>query len=176
MAVIFFIIGSYIFSRMMRMIGPLKRSSIVLAFVLQGVLCFISAGLITGGVVPEKAGSLLPGNFIVLVPLALLSISSGGQIVVSRFLGFGELTSIVLTSAYCDFAYDEKLLTSGLSENSKRNRRAASAIMMAAGAITGGFLTQNDDIESAIWIAGAIKMLVAAIFLFWKSEGSIRLE
>ena len=154
----------------------MKRSSIVLSFALQAALCFISAALITFGAIPEKAGSLLPDSFIVLIPLALLSISSGGQIVVSRFLGFSELTSIVLTSAYCDFAFDEKLFTSGLSENSKRNRRAASTVMIVAGAIAGGFLTQNDDIASAIWIAGAIKMLVAAIFLFWKSEGGIRLE
>lgn len=176
MAIISFIVGSYLFSRMMRMIGPMKRSSIVLSFVLQAVLCFISAALITAGIVPEKAGSLLPDDFIVLVPLALLSISSGGQIVVSRFLGYGELTSIVLTSAYCDFAFDEKLLTSGLSQNSKRNRRAASAVMMVTGAIAGGFLTKNDDIASAIWIAGALKILVASLFLFWRSEGGIRLE
>jgi len=176
MAIIAFVTGCYIFSRLMRLLGPMRRSTIVLSFVLQGLLCFVSAALITTGVVPENAGMILPDNFIVLIPLALLSMASGGQIVVSRFLGFGELTSIVLTSAYCDFAFDEKLFTSGLTENSKRNRRAASTVFIIAGAIAGGFLTRDDDIAIAIWIAGGLKMLVAAMLMFWKSEGGIRLE
>ncbi|KAF4554206.1 Hypothetical protein D9617_5g070830 [Elsinoe fawcettii] len=175
-AILSFVLGSFLYSRAMRYLGPLKRTTIILAFLVGALLCFISALLVQLGVVPPDAGRTVPDNNIVLLPLCLLSISAAGQIVVSRFLGYSELTTVVLTSAYCDLAYDEKLLTAPLTKNSKRNRRAASMIMTCVGAIAGGFLTYGGDIAPAIWLAGGLKVLIGFALCFWKSKAPIRLE
>ena len=119
---------------------------------------------------------MLPGNCIVLLPLALLSFQSAGQIVLSRVLGYGELTSVVLTSAYCDLAMDERVLTAPVTGDSKRNRRAASTVVMLLGAVAGGFLTRDGDISATLWVAGSVKVVFAVIWLFWRGEGDIRLE
>ena len=160
----------------MRYFGPLRRSTFVMSFLVQALLTFASAALVMTGVVSKDAGLALPDNFIVLLPLSLLSVAQAGQIIVSRFLGYGELTTVVLTSAYCDLAFDSNLFTASPTENSKRNRRVASMVMTVGGAIAGGFLTRNEDIAPALWLAGALKVIIAVIWMFWKSKGAIRLE
>ncbi len=44
--------------------------------------------MVVTGFVPKDAGDKLPHDFIVLLPLSLLSFQSAGQIVMSRFLGY----------------------------------------------------------------------------------------
>lgn len=176
-SILSFILGSYLFSRLMRYLNPLQRSTMVISLLLQALLTAISAGLSTAGIVPSDAGDIIPDNFIVLIPLVLLSIQSGGQCVVSRFLGYNELPSIVLTSAYCDLVMDEKVFTGGLSANSKRNRRILSAVMVIAGAVLGGFMTRSGDIGPVLWTVAGIKVLMAAVWLGWRSkDGGVRLE
>ena len=144
--------------------------------ILQAALCFASAGLVLSGVVAEDAGNQIPQNCIVLVPLAMLAFNSAGQIVQSRFLGFNEVPTVVLTSTYCDLMFDPLLFSSPLTQNSKRNRRFLSAVFLLFGAMLGGFLTRHGKIENAIWIAGAVKVVTAGIWIFWRGEGSIRLD
>lgn len=139
-------------------------------------MTFAAAALASTSLVPPDAGYLPPDNFIVLLPLALLSFQSGGQIFLSRVLGYSEVTSVVLTSAYCDLVIDEGFLTSSIKSNSKRNRRVGSAVTMFCGAIAGGFLTLDGNINTSLLIAGSIKTVFVAIWLFWKSEGNINLE
>lgn len=160
----------------MRYFGPLRRGTVVGSWLLQALLTYISATLVTTNVVPIDAGSLLPENFIVLLPLSLLSIQSAGQIIMSRVLGYGEITTVVLTSAYCDLAFDEKVLTAAPTRNVKRNRRLGSMAMVALGAIAGGFLTKDEDLAIVLWIAGSIKVAIAILWIFWKSKGSVHLE
>lgn len=175
-SIIFFLFGCFVFSRIMRIMGPLKRGTFVSMFFIQALLCFISAGLVQSNIVPRNAGQALPDNFIVLLPLALLALTAAGQITASRFLGFGELTTVVVTSAYCDLVFDEKLLTSSLSQNPKRNRRFTAMVLIVLGAVAGGFLTKKGDIAPVLWLSGGLKMVVAGIWAFWKAKGAIRLE
>ncbi|KAI5269474.1 hypothetical protein E4T47_07073 [Aureobasidium subglaciale] len=174
-SIVAFVMGAFIFSRIMRYFGPLRRSTMIASWLVQGVLIYACAILENTGVVPNNAGDILPDNFIVLLPLSLLSFQSAGQMAISRVLGYGELTSVVLTSAYFDFAFDEKVLT-GPTRNVKRNRRVASMIMVLLGAIAGGFLTTDEDISNVLWIAGTLKIAIAVVWVFWKSKGSVRLE
>lgn len=175
-AIISFVVGSFIFSRMMRYLGPLRRSTVVFTWMLQATLIYISAALVTTNIVPNNAGDLLPDSFIVLIPLSLLSIQSAGQIVMSRVLGYGEVTTVVLTSAYCDLAFDDKVLTASPTRNSKRNRRVGSVVALILGAILGGYLTQDEDTSIVLWIAGSLKVAIAVLWAFWKSKGPVRLE
>jgi hypothetical protein len=154
----------------------MQRSTIVVSFLIQALLTAISAGLSTAKIVPADAGDIIPDNFIVLLPLVLLSIQSAGQCVVSRFLGYNELPSIVLTSAYCDLVMDEKVF-GGLSDNSKRNRRILSTFLVIGGAVIGGFMTRKGDIGPVLWLVAGIKVLMAAVWLLWRrKDAGVRLE
>lgn len=175
-SILSFIVGSFLFSRLMRYLNPLQRSTMVVSLLLQAILTGTSAALSTANVVPANAGDMIPENFIVLLPLVLLSIQSGGQCVISRFLGYNELPTVVLTSAYCDLAMDEKVF-GGMTENSKRNRRIFSMLMIVAGAMVGGFLTRTGDIGPALWLVAGIKVVMAAVWLVWKRKDlGIRLD
>lgn len=175
-AIIAFLAGSFLFSRLQRALGPTTRTSIAVSTTIQMLLTVLAAGLVSLRIVPFDAGHILPENLIVLVPIVLLSMQSAGQMVSSRMLGFPELTTVVLTSAYADLAMDEKVFE-GPAGNVKRNRRAGSMVMMFAGAVVGGFLTKDGDIEFALWVAAGIKAFVLALWIGWKAEGgSIQLE
>ena len=157
---------------------PLKRSTVMGLTLSQALLTYTSALLGTFGVVPPNAGDLLPDNCIVILPLALLSFQSGGQIVLSRMLGYGEITTVVLTSAYCDLVMDERVFTAPVGGDWKRERRVGSVVMMFAGAAVGGFLTRGGDIDVSLWIAGTVKMVFVVGWGVWKGEGKgrVRLE
>jgi uncharacterized membrane protein YoaK (UPF0700 family) len=175
-AILAFCAGNYFFSRMCRLMGPLRRSTMAISCIFQALLCFIAMALVVSGEVPNNAGTLLPGNCIVLIPLAMLSFQSAGQIVMSRILGYNEIPTVVLTSTYTDLFMDPKLLTAPMTQNSKRNRRALSAIALLLGAVLGGFLTEGGSIVDPLWIAGAIKVVLAVVWVVWRGKGSIRLE
>jgi hypothetical protein len=148
----------------------------IISFLFQAVLCFGAMMTVVTGLVPSDAGNRLPKDCIVLFPLALLSFQSAGQIVASRMLGFNEIPTVVLTSTYTDLFMDPKLLTAPLTQNSKRNRRAISAIALLLGATLGGFLTENGSIVDPLWITGVLKILLAGVWSAWRGKGSIRLE
>lgn len=145
-------------------------------FLLQALLIYVSASLVSLDIVTKNAGEKLPDSFIVLLPLALLSFGQAAHIVLSKTLGFPEITAVVITSAYADFCMDETLLTTPLAKNIKNNRRAASAILLFLGAVSGSWLTQDGDIEIALWISGSIKVVISGMFLVWKRKEGIRLE
>ncbi|KAK6382642.1 hypothetical protein LTS17_003311 [Exophiala oligosperma] len=175
-AIISFCAGTYFFSRTARLLGALRRSTMVLSFIFQATLCFVAALFVVSGVVPANAGTQIPRTFIVLLPLSLLSFQSAGQIVISRMLAYNELPTVVLTSTYCDLMFDPLLFTAPLRQNSKRNRRFVSAVALLLGAVVSGFLTKGGDVANPLWIAGAIKVALAVVWLFWCGKGTIRLE
>ena len=161
---------------MARLMGPLQRSTMIISLIFQALLCFAAVVTVLTGLVPMNAGSLIPDNCIVLFPLAMLSFQSAGQIVMSRILGYNEIPTVVLTSTYTDLFMDPKLFTASLTQNSKRNRRAISAIALLLGATLGGFLTENGSIVDPLWITGVLKVLLAGVWLVWRGKGTIRLE
>ena len=160
----------------MRALGSLRRSTLILSTLLQASAVFLVAILSITNVVPEDAGDRLPDDCIVLLPLALLAFQAGGQCVLSRILGYGEVTTVVLTSAYCDLVVDENAFQKGLAGNSKRNRRIGSVVFLLAGAIAGGFLTREGDLVVVLWIVGGLKVGYAVVWGLWKAEGGVRLD
>lgn len=104
-----------------------------------------------------------------LVPIALLSFQAGGQAVSSRALKFNALTSVVLTSIYCDLFSDAKLFAP-VEENVERNQRVAAPLALIAGVI-GGALWHNSIYggPAALWTAVGMKMCIAVAWLLWRS-------
>ncbi|EJT71094.1 hypothetical protein GGTG_12115 [Gaeumannomyces tritici R3-111a-1] len=160
----FFCIGSFFFSRFHRAFGPKKRWVLVTSFAVQAALCTAAAVILTFG--PAAGAHDITWN--VLVPIALIAFQSCGQAVTSRALKYNALTSVVLTSIYCDLFSDPALF--GLY-NAERNRRAAAPLLLLFGAFCGGLMAHSSfGIAGALWTAAMLKTFIVIAWFIWPSE------
>ncbi len=107
-------------------------------------------------------------DWTVLLPLALVAFQSCGQAVTSRALKYNALTSVVLTSIYCDLFSDKDLFS---WDNVERNRRAAAPILLLIGAVVGGLFSHSSiGIMGALWLAAFIKLIMVITWFFWPAE------
>lgn len=91
-----------------------------------------------------------------------------GQAVTSRAIKYNALTSVVLTSIYCDLFSDADLFR---ASNAERNRRVGAPSMCLLGAILGGlFAHSRFGIAGAMWTASAMKVFVIIVWLLWPGE------
>jgi uncharacterized membrane protein YoaK (UPF0700 family) len=166
-SVVCFCLGSFFFSRYHRYFGIRKRWVIVSSFALQTVMIAVSATMVTIGPKITPKGEL---NKWVVIPLALIGFQAAGQAYISRALKYGGLTSVVLTSIYCDLFGDEKLFTSPRS-NAERNRRAAAAVLLLIGAMGGGIWAHSSiGLAGALWTAVVLKTAVVVAWCLWASD------
>ena len=162
-----FQLGSYLFSHFHRRFHARHRWVLVASYIIQMVLITSAALAVTLGPPPATAGT----TAAVLGPVALLALQSAGQAFMSRVLGYGSLTSVVLTSIYCDLWSDEKLFAP-VTKNSERNRRIAAPVMLLAGAMVAGVMDRSSvGLTGALWTAVGVKALIAAGWWFWAVEG-----
>ncbi|KAK1757974.1 hypothetical protein QBC47DRAFT_131728 [Echria macrotheca] len=176
--------GCFVFARA-RDLRPQSKATLAISFLLQAIFILVTAALAQAHVVPAFAQARLSPTLdheqeivraaleedpLALLPLALLAFQFGGQIVASRVLGFNEVPTNVLTSLYCDLLSDP-LLFARLGKNHKRNRRVIAAVLLVVGGIVGGWLQRTSaGMSAALWIAGGIKMVIAAAWLMWSSR------
>lgn len=138
------------------------------SFLLQMIMILVAAVMVQFGPPTSKSG---PVNEWVAVPMALIAFQSAGQAVTSRALQYNGLTSVVLTSNYCDLFSDPKLFTSGNRDNVERNRRIAAPILLLIGAIFGGMWAHSPvGLAGALWTAVILKVLVVVTWLFWAAD------
>jgi hypothetical protein len=117
-----------------------------------------------------RTGTSGPVTVWIAVPIALIAFQSAGQAVTSRVLAYGSMTSVVLTSIYCDLWSDPKLFAA-LSENAERNRRATAPILLLIGAIFGGLWAHSEiGLAGALWTAVVLKTVVIIAWCCWKAE------
>ncbi|KAI9731889.1 MAG: hypothetical protein M1834_004340 [Cirrosporium novae-zelandiae] len=172
-SLISFLIGCVFFSHASRFLGPLRRGTLVLSFWVQTCLMIASAALVQAGKVSGKAdGDSTDIQWLEILPLAFLSFQSAGQIVSTRFLGITELSTVVLTSLYCDLVSDP-LLLAPLLKNEKRNRRACGQLALLGGAIAGGWISlSRGGMAAVLWLAAGLKGFIAVSWIFWKEMHS----
>lgn len=146
-----------------------------MALVLGAAAIVTFATTATGPPSPTPGTGLDPADpkesigWAVLVPVALVAFQSCGQAVTSRALRYNALTSVVLTSIYCDLFSDAELLA---PRNPERNRRAGAPLCLLCGAVVGGLLARGDPgIAGVLWIAAALKLAVVVAWFAWPSEG-----
>lgn len=134
------------------------------SYSIQTLLLMISAFLVTFGPQITKE---TPVSVWVALPLSLVALQSAGQTYTSRALKFNALTSVVLTTNYCDLFADPKLFA-GLTANPERNRRIIAPLMLLLGAFLGGVFAHSPlGLEAALWTGVGLKTLVTiAWFLF----------
>lgn len=166
--------GSVFFSRLHRLLGPSRRYTLCISFTVQALLTGAAAAIVTAGGIPDPNCEFIGNHdelsWRVLIPIALVAFQSCGQAVVSRALKYGSLTSVVLTSIYCDLFSDAELFA---RRNVERNRRAAAPLCLLIGAILGGKFAIDQGwmgVAGVIWAAAGLKAAVVAAWLFWPAE------
>ena len=106
-----------------------------------------------------------------LAPISLFAFQSAGQVVVSRVLKYNEIPTVALTTLVADLMSDAHLLTVGIFDDVKRNRRVAALFMLLGGAVCGGVFTKGwIGFTGAIWIAASIKSIMVIAWLIWKPK------
>jgi uncharacterized membrane protein YoaK (UPF0700 family) len=170
-SVLSFCLGSFFFSRLHRVLAPSPSSRwiLCLSFSLQVALIVAAALLVVlGGPEPEPGSHSL--GWRDLVPLALVAFQSCGQAVASRALKYNSLTSVVLTSIYCDLFSDAELFAAP-ARNVERNRRAAAPLLVLLGAFLGGIFARSSvSMAGALFTAAALKGLIVVAWVVWPGE------
>ncbi|KAK4103013.1 hypothetical protein N658DRAFT_446728 [Parathielavia hyrcaniae] len=159
----FFCLGSLTFSRLHGVPrSPTRRWVLCASFLVQLALTATAAGLVTATGPPAARDET---GWQVLMPIALVAFQSAGQAVLSRALQFKTLTSVVLTSIYCDLFSDCDLLA---LRNAERDRRTAAPLLLLMGAFVGGrFANSSLGVADALWTASVMKAAVVFVWLVW---------
>jgi uncharacterized membrane protein YoaK (UPF0700 family) len=158
-----FCLGSFIFARFHRYFSPRKRW-VLIATHLFGALFITIAALIVSNDPPSEQEI----RWQTLLPIALLSFQAAGQAVTSRALKYNALTSVVLTSIYCDLFSDINLFAP-VEENVERNQRALAPICLIAGVIGGALWHKSIyGMPAALWTALVLKVLIALAWFVWR--------
>jgi hypothetical protein len=158
-----FCFGSFVFARFHRYFSPRKRWVLIASYTFQLLFIVVAALIVTFG--HQSSEGL---HWQVLVPIAVVAFQSSGQAVTSRALQYAGLTSVVLTSNYCDLFSDPKLFA---LSNVERNRRIAAPLLLLFGACLGGVWAHSGvGLAGALWTAVALKALAVIAWVFWKAE------
>ncbi|KAK8056187.1 hypothetical protein PG993_001414 [Apiospora rasikravindrae] len=162
-SLISFCVGSFCFSRFHRHFSPCRRWVLCASFLLQMAFIIAAASVMT--LAPAAVDEKDSISWNVLVPMALVAFQSCGQAVTSRALKYNSLTSVVLTSIYCDLFSDTQLFA---FHNTERNRRVGAPLLLLTGAVMGGLLSRNAvGIVGVLWIAAGLKLLAAITWFLW---------
>ncbi|PVH99393.1 hypothetical protein DM02DRAFT_615106 [Periconia macrospinosa] len=157
-----FCLGSFFFARFHRYFGSARRWVLVASYTLQ-LACIVLAALVVT-LDPRTEGL----HWQVLLPLGAVAFQSSGQAVTSRVLKYNGLTSVVLTSNYCDLFADAKIWR---LSNIERNRRVAAPLLLLLGAMIGGLFAHSTiGMEGALWTAAGLKATAVVAWILWKPE------
>lgn len=166
-----FCLGSLCFAALHRTSAPTKRWVLMTSFVIQ-MLCIVSAATIVTLERNSSAPSSEPLSWRVLVPLAMVAFQSSGQAVVSRVVKLGGLSSVVLTSVYCDlFSHPGLLNGTALRSDVEERRRLGAVVCLLIGALLGGLWVRSEvGLMGALWTAVGLKVIVIAAWFLWNKE------
>ena len=166
-----FCLGCSLFSHASRILGPLRRGTLVLEFLLQSSIIMLAAAVIQARVVNGDLASITNDiDWHSALPIALLSFQASGQIVASRALSLSEIPTVVVTSMLHDISTDPRLLSPPRA-NVKRNRRLLAFFGILVGAVVGGFIAEaTGKVQVPLWVAGAIKVVITVAWMLWPIE------
>ncbi|KAL4999698.1 hypothetical protein BDV10DRAFT_200562 [Aspergillus recurvatus] len=168
-----FCVGSLFFAALVRVFrSSRERGALVLSFMLQMGCVAVAAAIVSfTPQLQDKTDRLGWGNG---VPLALVAFQSAGQAVTSRVVGFNGLTSVVLTSVYCDlFSY---LGGSGRGKRADEWRRLGAVGGLMLGILLGAVWAKSEvGLMGALWTAVVFKGAIAVAWFCWKGEEGGRL-
>lgn len=163
-SIIGFCLGSLAFSTFHRILPPRGRWVLMSSFFIQ-LLCIVIAATVVTVYCPSREDPL---DWPVLLPLILVSFQSSGQAVASRVLKCNGLTSVVLTSVYCDLFSHPDLLVVGEADEIKR---VAAILCLIFGTVLGGMWAQSTvGLVGALWMASLLKGLIIISWFQWNRK------
>ncbi|KAJ5781297.1 hypothetical protein N7457_006457 [Penicillium paradoxum] len=165
-----FCLGSLCFAAFHRIFPARRRWVLCVSFLVQ-TLCVSLAALIVTVFRPARDAPL---SWLILLPIALVAFQSSGQAVTSRVLNFSGLTSVVLTSIYCDLFSHPDFLSSKVVGHAEEMRRLGAVFCLLLGVILGGLWAHSAvGMMGALWTAAILKSWIMIAWLAWKgcSEG-----
>lgn len=162
-----FCLGSLCFAVFHRALAPRQRWVLCASFLVQ-LVCVTFAALIVTLYRPARDAPL---SWSVLVPLALVAFQSSGQAVTSRVLNYNGLTSVVLTSIYCDLFSHPDFLSRKLIGHTEEMRRAGAVVCLLFGTVLGGLWAHSSvGMMGALWTAAVLKGIIILAWLSWKKK------
>jgi hypothetical protein len=165
-----FCLGSAAFAWFHRFFSPRRRWVLVTSYALQTLLIVAAAIIVMFDKADKGGGNAL--RWQVMMPLAMMAFGSSGQAVTSRALQYNSLTSVVLTSIYCDLFSDPNLLS--WNGNPTRNQRAAAPVALLSGSILGGVWSHSSiGLAGALWTAAVFKGCIVLAWIAWKSAPKV---
>ena len=145
-------------------VGPTRRLTLCLSFLVQTVCIVIAATLVETDAVPESTVD----SKLVFLAIPFLAAQSGAQIVTAKSLGFSEVPTTVLTSVYNDLGGDTHLLA---WHNPKRDRRLAAVAMILVGGISAAWLSRDQgSLAAVLWLGAGIKLLLSFSWLLFRAD------
>ncbi|KAL5343869.1 hypothetical protein BJX70DRAFT_351954 [Aspergillus crustosus] len=175
-----FCVGSLCFSSFHRWAGaPRRRWVLCCSFLIQ-LLCVAAAATIAT-VETSKPGL----DWQILVPMALVAFQSSGQAVSSRVLNRNSLTSVVLTSVYCDLfsvslvpepahAHTHTHTQASRKFGAEDLKRLSAIVCLVLGVVVGGLWAKSSvNIIGALWMVVLGKAFIVLAWVFWKEENQI---
>ncbi|PGG97377.1 hypothetical protein GX51_07347 [Blastomyces parvus] len=165
-----FLLGILFFIHGSRLLSPLRRSTLITSFTIQTLAVLLASTFVqTGLVQSQHEHGSAPGRtaLMEMIPISLLAFQAGGQIITSRVLKMDEVPTVVLTTLLCDLLIDPRLLA---NPNPARNRRIGSFGALFVGAMVSGLLSKEAGIASSLWLATAVKGVVALCWVGWKRQ------
>lgn len=163
-----FCLGCSLFSYASHLVGPLRRVTLALSFLAQALIIVLAAALIEANVVNGDLASIKDDiDWKSMLPIALLSFQSAGQIVASRTLSLSEIPTFMLTVILHDLSTDSKVLKPP-RQNVKRNRRLLAFLGILLGSIVSSFTSAaTGKVQDPLWIAGGIKAVITLAWMAW---------
>ncbi|PWY92819.1 hypothetical protein BO70DRAFT_367825 [Aspergillus heteromorphus CBS 117.55] len=162
-----FLISNILFIKVSRLLGPRRRSTMILSFAIQAICLLIAAILVEAQIIfPRPEDPRAPIQWMQIVPISLIAFQAGGQICASRILAYDEIPTVVLTALLCDLLVDPDVLA---KKNPKRNRRIGAFLALFFGAMTAGGLSKVASLASSLWFAFALKLAITVEWVFWRA-------
>ncbi|EER25518.1 hypothetical protein CPC735_066180 [Coccidioides posadasii C735 delta SOWgp] len=170
-AIATFISAVLFFTHASRLLGPLRRSTLLASFMLQTGSILASSILVETGIIDSEISSSIHGvHWLQMVPIALLAFQAAGQIVTSRMVQVEEIPTVVLTTVLADLFIDPRVLA---KTNLVRNRRGATVLALFGGAMLSGALTKAVDLSCSLWLAAGIKGVITICWALWRPKANV---
>ncbi|KAI2786136.1 hypothetical protein POX_h09904 [Penicillium oxalicum] len=162
-----FCLGSLFFGVFHRHFSARKRWVLCASFLIQ-LACVVVAALIVTIFRPSGEDQV---HWLVSVPLALVAFQSSGQTVASRVLEQKALTSVVLTSIYCDLFSHPDFLSFKVFRTPEELRRLGAVLCLLLGVVLGGLWAHSSiGMMGALWTAALFKVAIVLAWLLWQRE------
>ena len=150
-----FTLGAALFGHLAHVFRPRRRLFLLPSIFAQTLLIYIAA-ILRHTQSPHSTGAVARAT------VALLSLSSGGQVALTLALGHQDLNTTMVTGAIVQFAADPSLLK---VRNAARDRRIVFFGALLAGAFVGALTHGASGTGWALLASAVVKTLVSASFL-----------